>query len=370
MFAGFDNIRKFYGLGELSSHDLQFMSTADFQAYIENITSWAELAKIWTQLNLLHKNAVSAYNNIARQVEQMGASAPASLVKEVNNQAEFANSASEKISLAASKLNERITNAVGAYVQSTKSYTSTMADFARLNYLMNEAALNKNSAAYNQYLSEYEANYKYFQNNILPDLIEKASSTVNEGVERVVAETVLAQTQSEPQPKPQPQNTDSEQQTEPQPQKKDSDAQTNDINEVLTPQISSDGSEYMQLIEDGISKIISALNEYTADNYNTVYGLHYNIVGIWLPRLKEINSGAYNAYKEKVDLLLPYIYEYKKNFETYSEYGVLPESVKRTATKQSDDKTTTASKTVLSSKNKKKLGIAAAVVVLYLLLKR
>lgn len=369
MFAGFDNIRKFYGLGELSSHDLQFMSTADFQAYIENITSWAELTKIWTQLNLLHKNVVSAYNNIARRVEQMGASAPASLVKEVNNQAGYANSASEKISLAASKLNERITNAVGAYVQSTKSYTSTMADFARLNYLMNEAALNKNSAAYNQYLSEYEANYKYFQNNILPDLIEKASSIVNEGVERVVAETVQAQTQSEQQTEPQPQNKDSEQQTEPQPQKKDSDAQTNDINEVLTPQISSDGSEYIQLIEDGISKIISALNKYTADNYNAVYGLHYNIVGIWLPRLKEINSGAYNAYKEKVDLLLPYIYEYKKNFETYSEYGVLPESVKKTATMQSDEPIT-ESKTVLGSKNKKYLGIAAAVVVLYLLLKR
>jgi hypothetical protein len=367
MFAGFDNIRKFYGLGELSSHDLQFMSTSDFQAYIENITSWAELAKLWTLLNLLHKNAVSVYNNIGRQVEQMGASAPASLVKEVNNQAEFANSASQKISLAASKLNERITSTVGAYVQSSKSYSASMADFARLNYLMNEAALNKNSEAYNKYLSEYEANYKNFQDNILPDLIEKASSTINEGVERVVADTVQAQTQSEPQPEPQPQN-------------KDSELQNNDINEVLTPQISSDGSEYMQLIEDGLSKIISALSEYTADNYNTVYGLHYNVVGIWLPRLKEINSGAYNAYKEKVDLLLPYIYEYKKNFETYSEYGVLPESVKRTAAKQSNvetttegqsnEETTTEGNTVLSSKNKRFLGIAAAVVVLYLLIKR
>lgn len=237
MFAGFGNIRKFFGLGELNSHDLQFMSSADFQAYIENITSWAELAKIWTQLNLLHKNAVSAYNNIARQVQQMGASAPASLVKEVNNQAEYANAASEKISLAASKLNELIISAVGAYVQTTKSYTSTMADLARLNYLMNEAALNKNSAAYNQYLSEYEANYKYFQDNLLPDLIEKASSIFNEGVERVVAETVQAQTQTQSEPQTE-QQTEPQTEPQPQPQNTDSGLQKNDINEVLTPQIS------------------------------------------------------------------------------------------------------------------------------------
>lgn len=178
------------GLGELTSHQLQYMSNEDYQAYINNITDWQELTKLWTQLNLLHKNATYTYNMISQQVKQMGSSAPESLIKEVSNQAAFANSASEKIALTIDKLDSAIRSTAGALVQSSKSYGATLSDIYRLQYLLNEAGVKKNNSAYTQYLSEYESAVNNFSNNILPDLFQRANETISTGAERIVEEIV------------------------------------------------------------------------------------------------------------------------------------------------------------------------------------
>lgn len=178
------------GLGELTSHQLQYMSNEDYQAYINNITDWQELTKLWTNLNLLHKNTIYAYNTLSQQVKQMGSSAPESLIKEVSNQAAFANSASEKIALTVDKLDSAISSTAIDWVQHSKAYSATLADIYRLNYLLNEAGVNKNASAYTQYLSEYESAVNNFKNNLLPDLFQRGTETISTAAERIVEEIV------------------------------------------------------------------------------------------------------------------------------------------------------------------------------------
>lgn len=178
------------GLGELTSHQLQYMSNEDYQAYINNIPNWQELTNLWTKLNLLHKNVTYTYNTLSQQVKQMGSSAPESLIKEVSNQAAFANSTSEKIALTIDKLDSAIRSTAGAWVQSSKSYGATLSNIYRLGYLLNEAGIKKNNSAYTQYLSEYESAVNDFNNNILPDLFQRGYETISTAAERIVEETV------------------------------------------------------------------------------------------------------------------------------------------------------------------------------------
>ena len=93
--------------------------------------------------------------------------------------------------------------------------------------------------------------------------------------------------------------TQTQQQTQQQPQTQEENAQL-----------------YISLIENGLNVIIESLQEVNESNYNNVFGLHYNITGIWLPKLREINPSAYAEYKSEIDALSDEIYNYKKRFET------------------------------------------------------
>lgn len=185
------------GLGELTSHQLQYMSNEDYQAYINNMPNWQELTNLWTQLNLLNKNATYVYNTISRQIEQMGSSAPANLIEEVSKQEGFINSSNEKIALTIDKLDSAIRRAADSWVQHSKLYSATLSDIYRLRYLLNEAGLKKNASAYAQYLSEYESVVNDFYNNILPDLYQRANETISSAAERIV-EKIVNETVQQP----------------------------------------------------------------------------------------------------------------------------------------------------------------------------